>query len=201
MNCSFSNSWLNWAVISLQDSVGIVGDGAPVKLQKRKLASAKALTPRHREISWTDKEKRCTALEVYMNTIIVGWNNGQIKIYDSTNLNCQKVLNYRRSAVTCHLLAVYWHGNNCGLWRWSHLRVEHPRRSCSAETFCGMGLLWKTFFNLHAMAESSIGSGCIEWLFWKGCLCRNAYLGVRWFAVYAAAQLGLRWKSRTRCGL
>ena len=91
-------------MIALQDSVGIVGDGAPVEVYKRKLASEVAtqvVIPRHGEISFADVEKHCTALEVYMNMIIVGWNDGQIKIYDSTNLNCQKVLNYRRSDVAC----------------------------------------------------------------------------------------------------
>ena len=92
----------------LQTSIKIDSsvDLAPEKVRKRKLLSeltpGTVVTPRHREISWIDK-KYCTALEVFQNKIVVGWNNGQIGIYSSTDLDCQTVLNYCRSqfGVSC----------------------------------------------------------------------------------------------------
>ena len=97
-------------------------DLAPVKVQKVKLLSeimTGSGTPRYREISWTDEEKHCTALQVFSNMIVVGWNNGQVKVYNSTNLNCQTVSNYGTTEVTClqctgtEIIAGYEDGNIC----------------------------------------------------------------------------------------
>ena len=79
------------------------------------------VTPRHREISWSDDWKHCTAFEVSLNMIIVGWNDGQIKIYNHRNLKCQTVLNYGGGEVTClqctgtEIIAGYEDGIIC-LW-------------------------------------------------------------------------------------
>ena len=77
--------------------------------------------PRYREISWNGDDKYCTTLEVFSCKIIVGWNNGQIAIYNSVDLHCQTTLNYCRneSCVDClqctgtEIIAGYDDGNIC----------------------------------------------------------------------------------------
>lgn len=92
-------------------------------MQKKRLLSeivaGKTLSPRHREIHWTGETKECSALEVCNNKIIVGWDNGQIKIYNSDDLRCRTVLNNysSQSRATClqctctELIAGYSNGN------------------------------------------------------------------------------------------
>ena len=101
--------------------------------------STGVVTPRHREISWTDEEKYCTALEVYADKIIVGWNNGEIKIYNSASLNCEMVLNYYTSKVTClqcpgtEIIAGYEDGVIC-VWNieTEDLMMSHPVSAASS---------------------------------------------------------------------
>ena len=101
-------------------------DLAPAKVQKRKPLSERTtgtVPPRHREIGWKC-EKKLEVLEVCNNKIIIGWDNGQIKIYNSADLRCQTVLNYcfRQSKVTClqctctEIIAGYQDGNLISVW-------------------------------------------------------------------------------------
>ena len=111
-----------------QDKIQSVSpiDLAPERVQKRKLLSeitSGTVKPRHREINWEGDEKECTALEVCNDKIIVGWNNGQIKIYNSATLRCQTVLNYCMTvAGVTHLqstgteIIASYHDKNICVW-------------------------------------------------------------------------------------
>ena len=79
------------------------------------------VTPRYREIDWSDGYRCCTTLEVCKNRIIVGGDDGQIEIYNSSDLHRQTVLIYgnTEAAVTClqctctEIIAGYVDGSVC----------------------------------------------------------------------------------------
>ena len=72
-------------------------DLAPQKLQKSSQLSGitSGMTPRHRKIDWDGEKKKSWRILVCGNKIVVGWDNGQIKIYNSKDLRCETALSYR----------------------------------------------------------------------------------------------------------
>ena len=110
------------------------------------------VAPRRRKISWKEGKKKCTALEVFENKIIVGWDNGQIGIYNVSDLSCAIVLNYCKSeARVTHLqstgteiIAAYGDGNIC-VWN------------------MGKGFLVHTLSVADKIGDSVDFATCIRW--------------------------------------
>ena len=105
-------------------------DLVPQRVQKRRLLSEITpgiVTPRHRDLDCRGEDKPCSALQVCKNKIIVGWETGTIKIFNSSDLSGQTVLPYymNEAGVTCfqctctEIIAGYDDGNICvcDVWR------------------------------------------------------------------------------------
>ena len=91
--------------------------------------SAEPAEPRNREISWdaiplastpcsAETIKDLTVLEVCGYKILLGWNSGEIKIYNSLDLRCETTLEYPEGVsclqCTCtEIIAGYGGGSIC----------------------------------------------------------------------------------------
>ena len=83
-------------------------DLAPVRAGRSLISifsgnSLKSLKTRERKIVWGRENKLLTALEVYGNKIIIGWDSGQINIYNTSDLTCENTFSYSNqdSTVSC----------------------------------------------------------------------------------------------------
>ena len=97
--------------------------------------------PRERDIIWEDymKDTKLTVLEVCGNKIIAGFDDGQVNIYNSVDLNCEKSLPYyqQNGSVQClqcsctEIIAGYRDGNICS-W---NIQSGLQTRKMSLRTF------------------------------------------------------------------